>query len=135
VSVTTNPPGARAVLDDNLALACQTPCMLRGATGLHHLTISRAGYENEYRELHIADTALDVPPITLRRPSGTLMLTTNPPGASVRIDGRLTRDVTPAQITLAPGSYLVTVEKDGRSSTQRVDMQESLIYLRVPLDQ
>jgi tRNA A-37 threonylcarbamoyl transferase component Bud32 len=135
VWVTTIPPGARAVLDDNLALACQTPCMLRGAAGLHHLTISEAGYENEYRELHIADTALDVPLITLRRPSGTLMLTTNPPGASVRIDGRLTRDVTPAQITLAPGSYLVTVEKDGRSRTQRVDMQESLIYLRVPLDQ
>jgi tRNA A-37 threonylcarbamoyl transferase component Bud32 len=135
VWVMTNPPGARAVLDDNLALACQTPCMLHGATGLHHLTISDAGYENEYRELHVADTALDVPPITLRRPSGTLMLTTNPPGASVRIDGRLTRDVTPAQITLAPGSYLVTVEKDGHSRTQRVDMQESLIYLRVPLDE
>jgi serine/threonine-protein kinase len=135
VWVVTNPPGAKAVLDDNFSQACQTPCMLRGATGLHHLNISEPGYENEYRDLHVADTALDVPPITLRRPSGTLMLTTNPPGASVRIDGKLTRDVTPAQITLAPGSYLVTVEKDGRSRTQRVEMQESLIYLRVPLDQ
>ncbi len=135
VWVMTNPPGARAVLDDNFSQACQTPCMLHGATGLHHLNISDAGYENEYRELHIADTMLDVPPITLRRPTGTLMLTTNPPGASVRIDGKLTRDVTPAQITLAPGTYMVTVEKDGRSRTQRVDMQESLIYLRVPLDQ
>jgi hypothetical protein len=109
--------------------------MLHGATGLHHLIISDPGYKNEYRELHVGDTALDVPPITLRRPSGTLMLMTNPPGASVRIDGRLTNEVTPAQITLAPGSYLVTVEKDGHSRTQRVDMQESLIYLRVPLDQ
>ncbi len=135
VWVMTNPPGAKAVLDDNLSQACQTPCMLHGATGLHRLIISDPGYKNEYRELHVGDTALDVPPITLRRPSGTLMLTTNPPGASVRIDGRLTNDVTPAQITLAPGSYLVTVEKDGHSRTQRVDMQESLIYLRVPLDQ
>ncbi len=135
VWVMTNPPGARAVLDDNLAQACQTPCMLHGATGLHHLIISDPGYKNESRELHVADTALDVPPITLRRPSGTLMLTTNPPGARIRIDGTLTNDVTPAQITLAPGSYLVTVEKDGHSRTQRVDMQESLIYLRIPLDQ
>ncbi len=135
VWVMTNPQGARAVLDDNYSQACQTPCMLRGTPGLHHLTISEAGYENEYRDLHVADTALDVPLITLRRPSGTLMLMTNPPGASVRIDGRLIRDVTPAQITLAPGSYLITVEKDGHSRTQRVDMQESLIYLRVPLDQ
>jgi hypothetical protein len=109
--------------------------MLRGTPGLHHLAISEAGYENEYRDLHVADTALDVPPITLRRPSGTLMLTTNPPGASVRVDGKLIKDITPAQITLAPGSYLITVEKDGRSRSQRVDMQESLIYLRVPLDE
>lgn len=135
VWVTTNPPGAKATLDDNLSQSCQTPCMLHGATGTHRLILSQAGYENESREIHIGDTATDVPPITLRRPSGTLMLTTIPPGADVRINGKPVSQTTPAQINLAPGSYLVTVEKGGRSQTQRVEVREDTIYLRIPLDQ
>ncbi len=135
VWVTTNPPGAKAVLDDNLAQACQTPCMMHAPTGVHRLTVSQAGYENESREVRIGDTAMDVPPIALRRPSGTLMLTTVPSGARVLIDGKPMPQVTPAQITLAPGSYSVTVEKDGKSRMQRVEVQDSLIYLRIPLDQ
>ncbi len=83
----------------------------------------------------MGDTATDVPPISLRRPSGTLMLTTNPPGASVRINGKLESQVTPAQITLPPGTYSVTVEKGGRTQTQRIDLHEDTIYMRIPLDQ
>jgi hypothetical protein len=135
VWVTTNPPGAKAALDDDLAQSCQTPCMLRGATGVHRLTISQAGYENESREVHIGDTAMDVPSISLRRPSGTLMLNTDPPGATVRINGKAVPEITPAQITLPPGAYTVTVEKGRHSQTQRIELKESPIYLRIPLGQ
>jgi serine/threonine protein kinase len=134
VWVSTNPPGAKAVLDDDLSQACRTPCIVHAPTGIHHLTISQAGYENEYREIRIGDTAQDVPPITLRKPSGTLMLTTNPPGASVRIDGRLIPQVTPTAIALPPGTYSITVEKGGQSRTQRVEIQQSLVYLRIPMN-
>jgi hypothetical protein len=133
--VSTNPPGAKAVLDDDLSQACHTPCLVHAAPGIHHLTISQAGYENEYREIHVGDTAQDVPPITLRKPTGTLMLTTIPPGANIRVNGEPITQVTPAQITLAPGTYSITVEKAGKSQTQRVEMQESLIFLRIPLGQ
>jgi len=109
--------------------------MLHGVTGVHRLTVSEAGYENESREVRIGDVAMDAPPITLRHPSGTLMLTTIPSGANVLIDGKPMPQVTPAQITLAPGSHTVTVQKGGRSRTQRVEVQESLIYMRIPLDQ
>jgi hypothetical protein len=109
--------------------------MLHGASGLHRLTISQAGYQSESREVRIADNAIDVPPIGLRKPSGTLMLTTSPPGASVRINGKLEPQTTPAQITLPPGSYSVTVEKGGKSQTQRVDVHEDTIYMRIPLEQ
>jgi serine/threonine protein kinase len=134
VWVSTNPPGAKAVLDDDLSQACRTPCIVHAITGVHHLTISQAGYENEYREIHVGETAQDVPPITLRKPSGTLMLTTNPPGASVRVDGRLISQVTPAAIALPPGNYSITVEKGGQSRTQRVEIQQSLVYLRIPMN-
>ncbi|HZL57276.1 MAG TPA: protein kinase [Bryobacteraceae bacterium] len=100
--VTSNPPGAKAVIDGNLGQACSTPCMLRGATGLHHLAISQAGYRNEYRDVHVGDTAIDVPQVALQQPQGTLFLTTNPTGASVRVNGQSIPQTTPAVITLAP---------------------------------
>jgi serine/threonine-protein kinase len=134
VWVTTNPPGAKAVLDDDLTQGCRTPCMVHAMTGTHHLTISQAGYENEYREIHVGDTAQDVPPITLRKPSSTLMLTTIPAGASVRVDGKPIEQVTPAAISLPPGTYSITVAKGGQQRTQKIDIGESLVYLRIPLN-
>jgi hypothetical protein len=133
VWVSTNPPGAKAVLDDDLSMACQTPCMVHATPGTHNLTISEAGYENEYREIRIGDTAQDVPPITLRKPTGTLMLATDPPGANVRVNGQLVKEVTPAQLNLPPGSYSINVEKGGKSQTQQVQIQQSTVYLRIPL--
>jgi serine/threonine-protein kinase len=133
VWVSTNPPGAKAVLDEDLSQACQTPCMVHATPGVHNLAISQVGYESEFREIHIGDTATDVPPITLRKPSGTLLLTTTPSGANVRVDGKLIPQLTPTQITLAPGSYTITVEKGGRSQSQRVDIQQSPVYLKMPL--
>jgi uncharacterized membrane protein len=132
--VSTNPPGAKVVLDDDLSQQCRTPCIVHAPTGVHNLTISQAGYENEYREIHVGDTAQDVPPITLRKPSGTLMLTTTPPGASVRVDGKLIQQMTPAAIALPPGNYSITVEKGGQSRTQRVEIQQGVGYLSVPLN-
>ncbi len=132
--MSTNPPGAKAVLDDDLSQACRTPCMVHATTGVHNLTISQAGYENEYREVRIGDTAQDVPPITLRKPSGTLMLTTNPPGALVRVNGQLIQQVTPAAIALPPGTYSITVEKGGQSRTQKVEIQQSIVYLPISLN-
>ena len=134
VWVSTNPPGAKAVLDDDLTQACRTPCMVHAVTGTHHLTISQAGYENEYREIHVGETAQDVPPITLRKPSATLMLTTNPPGANVRVDGKLFPQVTPTAISLPPGTYSITVEKGGQQKTQKIEIEQSLVYLRIPLN-
>jgi len=135
VWVSTNPPGAKAVLDDDVSQSCRTPCMVHTMSGLHHLTISQAGYENEYREIRVGDTAQDIPPIALRKPSGTLMLTTNPPGATVRVDGRLMQQVTPAQITLPPGNYSITVERAGKTQTQRVEVGQSLVFMSIPLGQ
>jgi hypothetical protein len=63
------------------------------------------------------------------------MLNTDPPGATVRINGKAVPEITPAQITLPPGTYTVTVEKGGRAQTQRIELKESPIYLRIPLGQ
>jgi hypothetical protein len=135
VWVSTNPAGAKVVLDDRLDQACQAPCMLHSPQGVHHLTVSLAGYMNEYREIHVGATAQDIPVINLRQPGGTLLVSSDPPGAAVRINGQLQSQETPASIQLRPGTYTVTVERAGRSQSQRVEIQDSPVLLRVPLGQ
>ena len=136
VWVTTSPPGAKAVLDGNLDQACRTPCMLHGPAGTHQLTVSQAGYLNEYREVRVGDTAVDVPPISLRQPASTLMISSYPAGASVRINGQSMPQQTPAVFTLKPGTYSVTVEKNGVTKTwDAVRLGEELVHLSVALNQ
>jgi len=135
VWVNTNPGGAKVVLDDNLDQACLTPCMQHSPPGTHHLTISQAGYLNEYREIHVGDEAQDLPPITMRQPGGTLMITTDSAGASIRINGQMVTEKTPAALTLKPGSYSVTVEMNGVSKTQQIAVPDGTLYVRIPLGQ
>jgi hypothetical protein len=135
VWVNTNPAGAKVVLDDNLEQACMTPCMQHSPPGVHHLTISQAGYLNEYREIHVGDEAQDLPPITMRQPGGTLMITTEPAGASIRINGQMVTEKTPAALTLKPGNYSVTVEMNGVSKTQPISIPDGPVYVRIPLGQ
>jgi serine/threonine protein kinase len=135
VWVTSNPPGAKAVLDGNLAQACATPCMLHAMTGLHHLSISQAGYINEYRDVHVGNTAVDVPQVTLDQPHGTLFVTSDPAGAAIRVNGEPTSKLTPATLTLAPGYYSITLEKNGYSNTERIQVRDSLSRLDMQLRQ
>jgi serine/threonine protein kinase len=133
--VTTNPPGAKVVLDDSLSTACQSPCMLHSPQGVHHLTASQAGYMNEYREVQVGSTAMDVPLITLRQPGGTLLVSSDPPGASVVINGQMQTQKTPASINLKAGDYMVTVERGGRTQSQHVEIHDSPVLLRFPIGQ
>jgi hypothetical protein len=121
------------ILDDNPGFSCVSPCQLHGVSGPHRLAVSLDGYLNEVRTIQLDDAALDVPVIVLRPRTGTLMLTSNPPGASIRINGDLIPRLTPAEIPLKPGSYSVTVEKDGATRTERIDLRESPFYLKIPL--
>jgi hypothetical protein len=136
VWVTTSPPGAKAVLDGDLDQACKTPCMLHGAPGVHQLSVSQVGYLNEYREVRVGDTAVDVPPIALRQPISTLMVSTNPRGASVRINGLLIPQTTPAVIPLKPGVYSVIVEKNGVTNRwDAVHLGDEVVHLSASLNQ
>jgi hypothetical protein len=132
--VATNPPGAKAVIDGDASRGCATPCMLQAAPGVHHLIILQNGFLPEYREIHVGAEPQDLPEITLRKPFGTLMLTSNPPGASIYINGQPVPQVTPAQLSLPPGTYDVRVEKDGRSEAETVQLHQGPLYLRLPLD-
>jgi hypothetical protein len=136
VSVVTNPPGANAVLDGRAGGACKTPCVLEASSGRHNISITLPGYHIERREIVTSGADQELPLITLRPIGGTLLVSSTPAGATLTVNGQSTSRVTPAQLNLAPGSYTITVRKDGQEATEQVVIRSGVTsHLRIPLGQ
>ena len=111
VQFLTDPPGAQVIIDGNSAMTCKTPCMMPLALGRHALTAQLAGYRPYPRVFSVpqdADLFLQ-----LTKASGTLSITSEPPGALIELDGTPQGKRTPAMFTLAPGAYHVKVARSG----------------------
>jgi len=135
VMVVSSPGGATATLDGNPAIACTTPCTLQAPPGRHSVSMVLPGHEIERREISVANAPIELPPVFMRTAGGTLMLSSVPSGASVSVDGKRLNVVTPAQIPLALGTYAVTVEKDGKSSTEKFEIKSGLNFHRMTVGQ
>src|SRR5436190_2558275 len=134
VLLTSEPRGATAVLDNNAQVSCKTPCLLRVMPGRHTVTLNLDGYGRESREIRITDSPIEVPQVTLRVHAGTLMLSSTPSGAAIYVNDKLIPQTTPAQLSLAPGTHTVRVEKNGIRQSESVDIQNGVTsYLKIPL--
>jgi serine/threonine-protein kinase len=135
VSLVTSPYGATATLEGQPDATCVTPCALDALPGRHTIAFALPGYDVERREVEVGSGPIELPAVIMRTRGGTLMLSSDPPGASILVNGKKRAEVTPAVIALAPGSYKITVEKNGRQRTEPVEMQNGIVTLRVPLGQ
>jgi hypothetical protein len=134
--ISSSPPGATARLDGDPATSCSTPCTLQAKPGRHKVVVTAAGHQMESRDILVGEGPLEMAPITLRAAGGILMLTTDPSGAVVNVNGRRMDQLTPANLTLAPGTYNVTVEKNGRQSSDRIEIRDGVTtYRKIPLSQ
>ncbi|HTP34786.1 MAG TPA: protein kinase [Candidatus Acidoferrales bacterium] len=135
VMVVSSPGGATATLDGNPAWACKTPCTLQCSPGRHTLAITMPGFQIERRDITVGSGPVEMPPVFLRAIGGTLMLSSEPRGASITIDGRQIPEVTPAQISLTPGTYTVAIEKDGVHASERIEIKSGINYSKIILRQ
>jgi serine/threonine protein kinase len=134
VVITSEPPGATAVLDGNASVSCKTPCILSVLPGHHSVSINQPGFQQERREITIIDSPVDVPRVTLRTLAGTLMISSDPPGASITLNGQSTSKVTPSQFNLPPGTYNVRLEKNGLQKSISVDIKNGeTTFQKIPL--
>jgi hypothetical protein len=131
----SSPGGATATLDGNPSAACSAPCTLRAAPGRHTLSITLPGYQIERREFTVLTGPLELTPVALRPVGGTLMLTSEPKGAAISVNGKRIDQVTPAQIPLALGVYSIMVEKDGRQATEQVEIKDRMTTRKLILGQ
>src|SRR5450432_441166 len=135
VLVTSSPGSAIATLDGNAGTACTTPCSLSAAPGNHTIAVTMVGYQIEHRYVVVGTAPLELPPVVLRASVGTLMLTSDPTGATVLVNGRRIEQATPVQIPLSLGTYTVTLEKDGRQVIEKVEIRNGINYRKILLEQ
>jgi serine/threonine-protein kinase len=135
VTVMTSPAGATATLDGNASTACSTPCTLRAAPGRHALAYTKPGYQIERREFAVGTAPLELTPVALSPHGGTLMLSSEPKGAAISVNGKRIEQVTPAQIPLASGVYSITIEKDGRQATEKIEIKDGMTTRKITLGQ
>ena len=135
VRVVSNPAGATATLDGRAEPSCKTPCSLEAAPGRHSLSVALANYQVEHREITLGSEALVLPVIVLRPMGGTVMLTSVPSGAAVLVNGTRTGQNTPAQLMLSAGTYAIGIEKDGKQTTQTVEVRNGISFLKLVLEQ
>ncbi len=114
IQVISSPAGATAFLDGHRSTACTTPCSLTATPGQHTISVSLSGYQMEHRDVEVGTGPLELPPLILRAPFGTLMLSSVPEGAAMTVNGKRIAQVTNTSLQLAPGDYRITVEKDGK---------------------
>ncbi len=123
VQFLTEPPGAQVVIDGNSSQTCKTPCQLPLGAGRHALTVQLAGYRPYPRVFNVPEDN-DIF-LQLAKVSATLSVVSEPPGATIELDGMPQPKRTPAVFLLPPGSYHVKVARNGASIDFDVQLRDT----------
>jgi hypothetical protein len=118
----TEPPGAQVVIDGNSAQTCKTPCQIPLSTGRHALNVQLAGYRPYPRVFNVPQEN-DIF-LQLTKVSATLSVVSEPPGATIELDGAVQAKRTPSVFILAPGMYHIKVERNGASIDFDVQLRD-----------
>jgi hypothetical protein len=104
--------------------------------GDHILTLNLSGFKTLSRSIKVKDAPFELPVITMSQAVGVLMVQSQPDGATITIDDKKWPSPTPAQISLPPGKYKLTVEKGEMKMTQTVEIRDGdLKHLAIGLSQ
>jgi serine/threonine protein kinase len=114
LTIDSTPQGAQVALDGSTDPSWTTPLALTNIqAGKHSITVSKSGYSSDTRAVEVASGAKATAIIHLSQLSATLIVKSDPPGASIYIDSKDAGSKTPAQISVPKGQHLVLVRKEG----------------------
>jgi formylglycine-generating enzyme required for sulfatase activity len=118
VRVRSEPAGAE--IRANGETVGTTPATVELVEGGYTLELRLAGYKTERRRIEVrANEPQELPAVRLRLTDGRLVLRSEPPGATVTVDGNY-RGTTPLELVLTPGeSFEVELSKRGFKGTTR----------------
>jgi serine/threonine-protein kinase len=114
LAVNSTPEGAQIQVDGHFDSSWVTPFTLAGLTpGQHTVTVSKAGFNPETRTFDVTSGSKSFLVLHLNQQAATLDVSSDPPGATIVIDGREIGRMTPAQIPLEKGTHNVLVRRGG----------------------
>ncbi len=114
LTIDSTPQGAHIQLDGTTDPSWVTPVVLMNIQpGSHSITLSKSGFASDTRSVDVTSGAHASTVIHLSQLSATLVVKSDPPGASIYIDGHNAGAKTPAQISVAKGQHLVLVRMSG----------------------
>ncbi|HXY51688.1 MAG TPA: serine/threonine-protein kinase [Terriglobales bacterium] len=114
LSVDSTPQGAQVLVDGRSDPNWITPYNLSDMSpGQHTVVVSKAGYGLETRTVEVASGSKSFLAVHLASLSSSVMVGSDPPGASIYLDGKDTQRVTPSQVTLDRGTHTILVRKAG----------------------
>ena len=120
----SNRAGARIVIDGKTQWSCVTPCTLEIPRGDHQARALLAGFEPHRRSFKVTSEPMNLE-FELRQITGTLMVSSNPSGADVYVNGKKMASKTNSMLKLPPGYHLIRVEKDGAVAEQSVEIEQN----------
>jgi len=118
--VTTQPPGARLIVDGKAAEET-TPTALRGlSAGAHEIAVEKAGYATVARHIGVAEDERQALDLVLPPHSRRVEVASVPPDATLYVDGNLVPGTTPLTVSLTEEDFHeLRVERAGYETATR----------------
>ncbi len=114
VVVDSTPQGAQVQVDGKSDASWLTPLTIPGLRpGQHSITVTKAGYSSDSRSVDIAAGSKSSIVMHLSQLMATLAVNSDPPAASVFVDGKDIGKSTPTQVSVDKGQHVVLVRKLG----------------------
>lgn len=114
LAVDSTPQGAQVQVDGASDPSWVTPFALTNLQpGQHSIMVSKAGYSTDTRTVNVTSGNRISANIRLAQLMATLVVKSDPPGASIYVDGHDMGTKTPAQVSVDKGQHLVLVRMSG----------------------
>ncbi|HVO60744.1 MAG TPA: serine/threonine-protein kinase [Terriglobales bacterium] len=115
ITVTSVPDGAQVQIDGRTDPSWLTPYTVTGLKpGQHSISLAKSGFASESRSVDLGIGGKSEVAVHLTQLGATLVVSSQPTGASVYIDGKNAGHLTPAHVTIAErGTHTILVRKDG----------------------
>jgi hypothetical protein len=114
LAIDSTPQGAQVQVDGKSDPSWITPFALTNLEpGQHSVTVSKVGYSSDTRPVMVTSGNRVTAVIHLAQLMATLIVKSDPAGASIYVDGRDVGTKTPAQVSVDKGQHVVLVRMPG----------------------
>ncbi len=111
VAIDSDPSGAVVQIDNIPSFTCVTPCRITLGTGSHSLKFEKDGHRPRIAELEVP--GLSSVFLKMEQRTGTVIVKSDPPGATVLVNGQEHEEKTPLTLTLPVGLHKLIVRREG----------------------